>query len=1479
MCHNCHQDGGVQTSITPLRKFGKILRRTISILLALYIVLILLLHLPFVQRKIGEQVASALSEKLGSKVTVESVNLGFLNRVIIDDIEIEDLKGKQMLKIARASCSFELFPLFSRKFYVSTAQLFGVNANLYKETPESPYNFDFVIKAFSSKEDKEQSPLQLRINSLIVRRADIHFDVLSEPHKEKGQFDANHFFLQNTGITAALKELDGDNVNLVLRRLSFKEANSGFELNRLATHFEKTKNQVLLSDFEIETAHSQLDMDSLLLRHSDQAENRTFTLKTRLEDAVILPADFTAFAPKLQYFDTPYTISCDALLTQDDCQLQGLKIDSEADDLKLLADIHINTKDKQQPDVNVNIEGLTLLAEKAQELISNFLDDERILNLLHRIGDVHLSGQASTQGGQTEGSLNIRTDIGDLVAEGNFINKQLVAHIETEGLNLGSLLDNPQLGTAIFNLDIDGDRDNADITGVVSSFDYADYTYKDIDIAGQVSPRGYDGHFSINDENINMVFDGKLSGLDTKQLLANLELDIANFNPHALHLTEAHAGESYSFRAKADLQGSNLQNVTGELQLDSIHLVRPDRSIYINNVRARAKETEGKHKHLEVESDFLQATLDGDIDYREIVPSLTTLLAQHLPSLVKAPSHKPVNSQFTFEAELTDAPLLHLLLDKDFAFHQPIQLKGDVNVPNAGSSLRLSAPSVNYEGSIYENIALNYNGTSQQCDMDVSLHQLDQDNNRTKLNISAKAHEDRILSQLKWDKRGEKPMRGDISAVATFVDSLGITKSHIALQPSTLSLNDTLWQLTPSFIDIYGKKITCHHLKLSHGSNRFITINGQVSEQPSDAITAELSQIDVSYLQALTRFKNVKFGGLTSGTARVSNVFAEPQLDANLHLTDFTIRDGVIGSGDVTAKWNNAEKSIVIDGVLHDQDEANIPSTTTVNGFIVPSTKAMELNIGIKDTSAEFLNGFLGRTFRDIKGKVNGEIQILGPTNDVNIVGNVSADIDMTLKATGVTYHVDPRDSLHMRPFLFSFDNMRIYDKHHNQGIVNGTLAHRNMKNFEYHFDVDLSRMLAYEATTFNADKFMGTIFANGHMTVDGHDGHPLHINADMTPTRGSMFAYDSASPDAVTKTSFVTFRDPLLSSLDTTLVASDPTSDYTYRGDIYMDVNIHMTPDCEIKLRMDNVEDGYISTHGTGTLQAHYHNKSPFTLNGVYDITSGSYRLYLQDVIHRDLALQQGSRVVFNGNPFDADIHLICWHTLNSVPLTDLTPTATFNNNKVKVICILDITGQLGNMAFNFDLQLPNVSDETRQLVRSLISTEEEMNMQMIYLLGLGRFYTNEYARAMGEGSSSSAVNSLLSSTISGQINQMLSNVIGTDSKWNFGTGLSTGELGWQDLDIEGILSGRLLDDRLLINGNFGYRDNALTQNASFIGDFDVKWRIRPNGNTYLKAYNQNNDRYFTKSTLNTQGIGISYQKDFDKWPSLFSRKKKKAL
>lgn len=94
--------------------------------------------------------------------------------------------------------------------------------------------------------------------------------------------------------------------------------------------------------------------------------------------------------------------------------------------------------------------------------------------------------------------------------------------------------------------------------------------------------------------------------------------------------------------------------------------------------------------------------------------------------------------------------------------------------------------------------------------------------------------------------------------------------------------------------------------------------------------------------------------------------------------------------------------------------------------------------------------------------------------------------------------------------------------------------------------------------------------------------------------------------------------------------------------------------------------------------------------------------------------------------------------------------------------------------------------------------------------------------------------------------------------------------------MEVEGILEGRLLDNRLLINGNFGYRENPLA-NSNFVGDFEVQWLLDRNGNVSLKAYNKTNDRYFSDATLTTQGAGIILRHNFDEWRWWLRNKKEK--
>ena len=123
-------------------------------------------------------IAKELSEVLNTRLTIGKINIGLLNRIIIDDVLLDDQSGKEMLKVTRLSAKFDILPFFKGKISISSVQLFGFTINLNKETPDSPPNFKFVLDAFASKDTvKKESSLDLRINSVLIRRGRMAYHV------------------------------------------------------------------------------------------------------------------------------------------------------------------------------------------------------------------------------------------------------------------------------------------------------------------------------------------------------------------------------------------------------------------------------------------------------------------------------------------------------------------------------------------------------------------------------------------------------------------------------------------------------------------------------------------------------------------------------------------------------------------------------------------------------------------------------------------------------------------------------------------------------------------------------------------------------------------------------------------------------------------------------------------------------------------------------------------------------------------------------------------------------------------------------------------------------------------------------------------------------------------------------------------------------------------------------------------------------
>ena len=128
---------------------------------------------------------------------------------------------------------------------------------------------------------------------------------------------------------------------------------------------------------------------------------------------------------------------------------------------------------------------------------------------------------------------------------------------------------------------------------------------------------------------------------------------------------------------------------------------------------------------------------------------------------------------------------------------------------------------------------------------------------------------------------------------------------------------------------------------------------------------------------------------------------------------------------------------------------------------------------------------------------------------------------------------------------------------------------------------------------------------------------------------------------------------------------------------------------------------------------------------------------------------------------------------------------------------------------------------------------------------------------------------NNELASVASSTISSQLSSVLGQLSEnWSISPNFRSDKGDFSDIEVELALSSQLLNNRLIFNGNFGYRDNTMnTRNSNFIGDFDIEYLLTKNGNIRFKAYNHFNDQnYYIKSALTTQGIGVVFKHDFDR-------------
>ena len=174
------------------RRLKYIVRILVWSFITFHLGLLVLLNIPAVQDKLASWVSSELKTILQTEVSVGRIDIGLFNRIHIGNVLLEDRQGNDMLKVNRLSARYELSPLLDGKIVINSVQLIDFDVNLNKETPDAEPNFQFVIDALADKDSLKESPdIDLRINSVLINRGKLKYDVFSAP-ETPGKFNPSH---------------------------------------------------------------------------------------------------------------------------------------------------------------------------------------------------------------------------------------------------------------------------------------------------------------------------------------------------------------------------------------------------------------------------------------------------------------------------------------------------------------------------------------------------------------------------------------------------------------------------------------------------------------------------------------------------------------------------------------------------------------------------------------------------------------------------------------------------------------------------------------------------------------------------------------------------------------------------------------------------------------------------------------------------------------------------------------------------------------------------------------------------------------------------------------------------------------------------------------------------------------------------------------------------------------------------------------
>ena len=1477
-------------------------------------------------------VTAELSRAMGTETRVGAIEYRFPARVAIKDVYIEDRQRDTLLYVGELYAHFRPLALKDNEIRFSHVRLSDVTANIYR-LPDSTWNYAL----FSLPQDTTSEEASDPFSSLVSVR-DIQLDHIRVRYEDY-QVNLTHAGMDLHTLSA--KEFDAQISDFTgeVRSVAPKGNETPFSVQDIKARMILNDSVLGFPTLSARLPNSRLDLSGIEVRFpvtdtlslSQAAHDISFALT--FHEASIVPSDLALFIPRFQTMSRPITLNGAVGGTLDSLYFNNIAVRYNGRTFLEGNVSAVGLPDLKNPYLRANLKELHTNAARLQDFLSQlYARPIRLPAEVHRLGEIRYRGLA-------EGRLHdltlhgaFRTALGTISTDGSFRSDSSFTHMRYDArvagnkFRLGRMLAIDKMGAITLDVRSNGQIDEGEVRGDIIAhireLTYNDYTYNDLTFNGRYEPKRYAGQAGIDDPHMQVSFDGVVDMHDV-----NPEI---NFNLRCRHFDTAPIMSNplrTSFALAVDLNGVDVDKMSGYLVLDSLFLATKNDSILMQQLTLLVEADDGNRKTFSLGSDYLRAELNGSFRYNDIVPAFQAMMHHYLPAAVPAPaaSWEPVSFRlqadgerlrdiqrlFTAPLTLSDHPTMRAsaMLKEgaepqlDFLFSAPGVRAGTTPVHDltitlntidtlrhsgdaeAGSGLALSiAAEAMKMHTVLSTLAfhdtlMTHLTLRQQSDIDAELPE-------GWRNLSPRELQRALSADLTFKERRRALLAaqragsygGDIRLITHFSNYNRQPLIDLHFLPGMLQLKDSIYTLGESRITYCAADTT---VQIEHfafeGNGLHLRANGLVSRRVNDTLAVDLQKIDASYIVPfLLPVQTISFNGLLTGRANIASVLGAPSIETLIHIDSLGLNNCYFG---------DAEVDLTIKDSLRFHADVYQPDRKVVdlNGKALFDQGAWELDMNANAVPLGFINHWTANVLKDLDGSATGHVVVGGKPGLTYVLLRAAAkDASLTLPWTGARYTI-PEDTIVMDTFAIVFPHVHLRDVEGNPLEIDGAIHHDQFKDFALDLHVDVNDALVFDDEE-EGKMLRGHVYGSGHVDVIGSEDD-LEVAAEARTSKNSRFRLSVDNVSSASASSFIHFVEhPELASdsvvetdLDNIDIVVQAAKDTTFHraGRCRLKLNLEVNPQLMFQLVLGERNGDMIQARGTGALSLIYDTETgDVRLLGTYDIDRGTLHYTIANVIRKEFTIGSGSTIVFSGNPGNPQLDVTAKYrvTANIKDLfgEDASQVVTGRSN-IPVLTCLHLSGPLQEPTLSFSLEFPTSDQSIQQQVRQIINTDEMLMRQVIYLLVFGRFYPPENMKT-NENSTLNSTYSLLSSTVTGQINAWLSKLtnmitVGVAIRAD-GEGADATQEYEAQFQLQPV-------DRLIINGNVGYRYNDIS-NQPFFGDLDVEVLLTEDGQWRLKGYTHTVDKYSLRQASTIQGFGLMWKKDFN-WPERKKKEKKK--